>query len=103
METDPLRRLSRYQQQAAAGELTEDDVRAWYQLVLEVRQQADYFETGLIRYLRWGHKPDRLMPWKEIAKVVGVESKQGAHQRWRRMIGPRPGAGSYQQHGTHRN
>lgn len=98
MDGDQFRQLSDYQRRAAVGELTEEDARAWYRLVVEVRRQADYFETALIRYLRWGRGPDRLMSWKDIAQVVGVESRQGAHQRWRRMIGLRPGAGTYQQH-----
>jgi hypothetical protein len=93
MDGDPLKRLAGYQQRVASGELTEEEARAWYRLVVEVREQADYYERGLIRYLRWGCE----MLWKDIATVVGVESKQGAHQRWRRMIGPRPGPGSYQQ------
>jgi hypothetical protein len=98
MDDDPLKRLVGYQQRAADGELTEEEARAWYRLVIEVRERADYFERGLIRYLRWGCE----MPWKDIAIVVGVESRQGAHQRWRRMIGLRPGAGTYQQRSSYR-
>jgi len=93
MDMDLLARLAGYQQRAVSGELTEDEARVWYRLVTELRRQADYYETGLIRYLRWGCD----MLWKDIAKVVDVESKQGAHQRWRRMIGSRPGSGTYQQ------
>lgn len=61
--------------------LSGEDIAAWYRAVGELRRQADFYERGLIRYLRY----DLLLRWRDIADLVGVESKQGAHQRWRRL------------------
>jgi hypothetical protein len=81
MEPSQLKQLEVLKQLAKRSELTEEDARAWYELIEDVRKQADYYERELIRHLKYGWK----LYWRQIAEVLGVESKQGAHQRWRRL------------------
>lgn len=84
-----LAQLVMLQVRAEAGDLTGDESAAMYELIGEVREQADYYERALIRSLRWQPGPERAIryKWREIAERVGVESRQGAHQRWARLIG----------------
>jgi len=91
MTDDPFSRLAVLKAKADAAELTDDDAREWYRIIVEARRVSDYYERALIRYLKWGRfRPDRGLYWREVAEVLGVESKQGAHQRWARLAGPDP-------------
>lgn len=92
MDSGQLVRLDAFKQQAERNELTDEDARVWYELVTDVRMQADYYERALIRHLKYGWR----LKWRQVAEVVGVTTRQAAFQRWRRMIGPRPGAGTDQ-------
>jgi hypothetical protein len=87
-----VERMMFYKQRADAGELSGEDVVEWYRTVLRVREQADYYERALIRHMKYGWG----LTWREVAGVLGVGTRQAAFQRWRRLIGPRPGAGTYQ-------
>lgn len=69
---------------AEQGQLSREEAAAWYELVGELREVANYYERGLVRYLKY----DAGMKWREVAEVVGVAGRQGAFQRWRRLIGP---------------
>ena len=74
--------LARLKDASAQGLLSEEDAVLWYSIVVELRRQADYYERGLIRHLKWSQG----LYWREIARILEVDSKQGAHQRWRRLI-----------------
>jgi hypothetical protein len=91
MDSGQLVQLEALKQLAARGELSNDDAAAWYELVMDVRKQTDYYERELIRHLKYACK----MKWRQVAEVLGVTTRQAAFQRWRRMIGPRPGSGSH--------
>jgi hypothetical protein len=91
MDPSQLMRLDALKQAAARNELSDAEARVWYELVTDVRAQADFYERALVRHLKYGWN----LKWREVANVVGVTTRQAAFQRWRRLIGPRPGSGSH--------
>lgn len=57
------------------------EIATWVQALDEVRSRADYYERGLIRYLKY----DLKLRWQDVADLLGLDSRQAAQQRWRRL------------------
>ncbi len=87
--TSALAHLALLKHRADARELTAGEAAAMYDICGQLREQANYYERALIRSLRYTSE-DRAtrkvrMVWREIEEVLGVDSRQGAHQRWNRF------------------
>lgn len=52
--------------------------------VQQMREQADYYERGLIRYLKY----DLGLTWGQVAETVNanLNSRQAAQAKWKRLL-----------------
>ena len=76
--------LRAWQDQADAGHFPTLAAAEWYARVQEMRQRADYYERGLIRYLKY----DLGLTWQQVAEVVNanLNSRQAAQAKWKRLL-----------------
>jgi hypothetical protein len=102
-DLDAMQRV-RIAAQRPRAELDVEDVRAALTLLPEARENLDLLELRLLAYARRDAPPGRAaqaaappiahrqwLTWEELAQALGLDSRQAAEQRYRRLQERYPG------------